>query len=275
MVSAAIVSNPIVNSQRRCWSKRLGVFTLVLIGHWLLAYSLANESNLKVAPTPKLAVSLAMTLPVAAAEPEVPKPEAAAPETAKPETKPIAAATPAQTPPPPVTEPTPPPVVLAPPVLTKKLPPKNPKPLVKAKPVAPKPPLTPRIDTAPQPITPPVVTPTPKAQATPAKATNPTPAKPAPSRQAVNLAAAYLSNKAPAYPAMSRRMQEEGTVYLRVYVSAQGRAERVELKTSSGSTRLDNAAISAVQQWRFQPAQEADVAIASEVIVPIRFNLNQ
>ncbi len=85
--------------------------------------------------------------------------------------------------------------------------------------------------------------------------------------------AAYLDNPAPAYPPMSKRMREQGTVLLRVLVNPEGRADKVEIQTSSGSSRLDTAAQNTVQKWRFAPAKQGVQAIASWVIVPIDFQL--
>ena len=84
---------------------------------------------------------------------------------------------------------------------------------------------------------------------------------------------AFLHNRPPAYPALSRRMGEEGKVVLRVFVSYDGRPKQIELKTSSGSPRLDVAAQSAVAHWRFVPAKRGETALASWVLVPIVFSL--
>ena len=83
----------------------------------------------------------------------------------------------------------------------------------------------------------------------------------------------YLDNPAPAYPALSRRMGEEGKVFLRVFVEADGRASQIEIKTSSGSPRLDQAAEQAVRRWRFVPAKRGNEAVSAWVVVPISFNL--
>lgn len=83
----------------------------------------------------------------------------------------------------------------------------------------------------------------------------------------------YLDNPAPAYPRLSRRLREQGTVLLRVYVESNGAPTRVELKQSSGHTRLDEAALDAVQRWRFLPARQGDAAVAGWVIVPLSFSL--
>jgi periplasmic protein TonB len=52
----------------------------------------------------------------------------------------------------------------------------------------------------------------------------------------------YLRNPAPAYPALARRLGEEGKLVLRVFVTPEGHPGQIELKTSSGSPRLDQAA---------------------------------
>ena len=85
--------------------------------------------------------------------------------------------------------------------------------------------------------------------------------------------AAYLRNPPPAYPAMSRHRGEQGTVILRVFVGADGAAQKVLVRTTSGYERLDQAAHDAVHQWRFVPARQGEQAVAAWVLVPIRFAL--
>ncbi len=84
----------------------------------------------------------------------------------------------------------------------------------------------------------------------------------------------YLNNPPPAYPRVSRRMGEQGTVLLRVFINAEGRAEKVEIRTSSGYTRLDEAALETVQRWRYVPGKRAGQAEAMWFNVPIRFVLD-
>ncbi|MEI2421437.1 energy transducer TonB, partial [Arthrospira platensis SPKY2] len=85
--------------------------------------------------------------------------------------------------------------------------------------------------------------------------------------------AAYLNNPAPAYPALSRRMREEGRVLLRVLVSPDGRPARIELAETSGSSRLDAAAQGAVTRWQFVPARRGDRPVEAWVVVPVVFKL--
>lgn len=85
----------------------------------------------------------------------------------------------------------------------------------------------------------------------------------------------YLRNPAPAYPVLARRMGEEGKVLLRVLVNPQGGADTVEIKTSSGSTRLDESARKTVLNWKFIPAKRGDTTLQSWVLVPVIFKLEQ
>lgn len=105
--------------------------------------------------------------------------------------------------------------------------------------------------------------------------TNDSLAEPArqPVSEAARFDAAYLNNPAPAYPALARRLGEEGTVRLRVWVTRDGRAGKVELARSTGSPRLDRTALETVSRWRFEPARENGTAIEQWVIVPIKFKL--
>lgn len=84
----------------------------------------------------------------------------------------------------------------------------------------------------------------------------------------------YLQNPTPVYPLISRRMGEEGKVVLRVRVSAQGGALAVDIRQSSGFTRLDEAARNAVEKWRFVPARQGNDAIEATVLVPLHFKLD-
>lgn len=114
--------------------------------------------------------------------------------------------------------------------------------------------------------------------ATPAPTPVPPAPAPAPAVEPVTQArfdANYLKNPAPPYPPLSRRMGEEGKVVLRVSVTSQGTADSVEVKTSSGSQRLDDAAQKTVRNWKFVPAQRGDAAVQSWVLVPIIFKLEQ
>jgi periplasmic protein TonB len=101
--------------------------------------------------------------------------------------------------------------------------------------------------------------------------------KPAPKEDVVEppkFGVAYLNNPKPNYPNLSRRTGERGRVLLKVLVDANGLPATVELGTSSGFERLDNAALEAVKQWRFVPARKSNQAISAWVTVPINFALD-
>lgn len=83
----------------------------------------------------------------------------------------------------------------------------------------------------------------------------------------------YLENPPPAYPQLSRRLGEHGKVVLRVLVNVKGTADKVEVRSSSGSPRLDDAAFQAVKRWRFVPARHGDQPVAAWVLIPINFSL--
>ncbi len=85
--------------------------------------------------------------------------------------------------------------------------------------------------------------------------------------------AAYLKNPKPPYPSIARRMKLEGTVILQVLVSSEGKPEIVHLGKSSGSSVLDQAALTTVQGWSFVPARQGNIPISAWVDVPLRFRL--
>ena len=83
----------------------------------------------------------------------------------------------------------------------------------------------------------------------------------------------YLKNPPPGYPRISRRMGEQGTVIVRVFISTQGLPEKAEVRTSSGFARLDQAALDAVQRWRFVPGHRHGTPEAMWFNIPVRFVL--
>ena len=85
--------------------------------------------------------------------------------------------------------------------------------------------------------------------------------------------AAYLNNPAPTYPPTSRRLHEHGVVLLRVRVTPEGHPAEVLVERTSGSGRLDSAAVNAVQQWKFVPAHRGSEPAEAWVIVPLQFEL--
>ncbi|MGR8999146.1 MAG: TonB family protein [Gammaproteobacteria bacterium] len=89
-----------------------------------------------------------------------------------------------------------------------------------------------------------------------------------------NFKANYATNPKPKYPEIATSRGWEGTVLLRVKVTADGRSEEIAVHQSSGHKMLDKSAIIAVQKWRFIPAKRGNTSVACTVIVPIAFTLN-
>lgn len=83
----------------------------------------------------------------------------------------------------------------------------------------------------------------------------------------------YLQNARPAYPALSKRLGEQGKVLVRVLIGVDGTARQAEVQKSSGFDRLDQAALATVQRWRYVPGKRGGVAEAMWFTVPIVFVL--
>ncbi|MFN0009389.1 MAG: energy transducer TonB [Planctomycetota bacterium] len=65
--------------------------------------------------------------------------------------------------------------------------------------------------------------------------------------------ARFAAGDQPVYPEMSRRLQEEGIVELKLELLDDGRVQDLGLARSSGHRRLDEAALTAARTWRFNP----------------------
>ncbi|MEM5387933.1 energy transducer TonB [Paraburkholderia phymatum] len=122
--------------------------------------------------------------------------------------------------------------------------------------------------------------PAPPAPAAPAPATPTAPAAPAVGKPTMALSApksvSHLdcSIVQPEYPALSRRHGESGTAMVRFVVGLTGRIENVELKTSSGYDRLDQAALDAMHSSSCKPYLENGEPIRAAYTQPFNFSLN-
>ena len=123
--------------------------------------------------------------------------------------------------------------------------------------------------TTPQPPAPPIAEP---VAAAPAPAAPPAPPAP-PKIELPSSDAAYLNNPKPGYPAISKRMGEQGKVVLRVLIGTDGTPQKVEINKSSGYERLDRQAQEAVMRWRFVPGKRNGVPETMWNLVPINFVL--
>ena len=115
--------------------------------------------------------------------------------------------------------------------------------------------------TTPQPIAPPVAAPVAVAPPAPARVDLP------------SSDADYLQNPKPPYPALSKRLNEQGKVVVRVLIGLDGSAQKAEIKQSSGFERLDQSALGTVLRWRYVPGKRAGVPEAMWFNVPINFVL--
>lgn len=78
----------------------------------------------------------------------------------------------------------------------------------------------------------------------------------------------------PVYPRRSVELGQEGTVLVRALIDTDGAPAELEIWKTSGFAMLDNAALTAVRRWRFQPARSGARIIRSWVQVPVHFKLN-
>jgi protein TonB len=120
------------------------------------------------------------------------------------------------------------------------------------------------------PAPPPAITVTPVAPA--AKAEVALAAPPGPVTDG-ELDSKMISATPPRYPEMSRRLHEQGTVYLSVLVGTDGAVSDISVSRSSGSARLDKAALDAVRRWRWSPLMRNGAAVMVRGIVDIPFVL--
>lgn len=173
---------------------------------------------------------------------EVPKPE---PKPEPPKPKPVVKKKPKPQPPPVIKEPS-----------EKAITTEAPKPEPEPEPVEPAEPVRQAVATAP---TPPAASPAPAAPAQP---------------RLLSSGIQYIKQPQLEYPAIARRMREEGKVVLRVLVNTSGRPERAEIQTSSGSSRLDEAAKRAAMRAVFKPHIENGRPVAVYALIPINFQLD-
>jgi protein TonB len=94
--------------------------------------------------------------------------------------------------------------------------------------------------------------------------------RPGSNRQAVPAS----GNAPPEYPWSARARGHQGRVVLSVWVSVGGVADRLAVLKSSGHPTLDQAALEAVQHWRFQPARRGGSDTGSLLYVPVTFRLD-
>ena len=78
---------------------------------------------------------------------------------------------------------------------------------------------------------------------------------------------------APDYPAISRRMGEEGKLVLRVELDETGHIDEAKVINSSGYDRLDAAALTAVKSWQCNPSLRNGQPVRAVALQPFNFVL--
>ena len=99
------------------------------------------------------------------------------------------------------------------------------------------------------------------------------PLPPQPVQLANELSVSCPERIPPKYPLISKRRNEQGRVVLQIVLDEEGRVELVEIKSPSGFTRLDTAAVNAVKKWRCKPAMQNNVAVPAIALQPFVFIL--
>jgi len=135
--------------------------------------------------------------------------------------------------------------------------------------VKPPPPPPPDLAKPPPPFVPPpeinIATEAPTTNAiTAVQAVQPTPPAPAQPVITPSKAVGRTHNCDSYYPDLSRRLNETGNVMVSYDVGADGSISNVRVAKSSGSDRLDQAAVSCVStKWRNTPAMQGDTPVAT------------
>ena len=134
--------------------------------------------------------------------------------------------------------------------------------------------VTPAPEALPKPAPAPTPTPVPAPEAVAKPAPPPAPA-PTPAKSSSGSSAQYVGACESPYPTISKRMNEKGTVVVKVLVKSDGTAGDVELKSSSGYPRLDQAWLEAIKNCRFTPSTGSDGKPIDEWFsAPHTFRLN-
>ena len=77
------------------------------------------------------------------------------------------------------------------------------------------------------------------------------------------------------YPFIARVLGQEGTTELAFLVAADGTVGGVHVTKSSGSDRLDDAAVDCVSQWHYRPAIKDDQLVDAPMTVKVDWNLEE
>ena len=78
----------------------------------------------------------------------------------------------------------------------------------------------------------------------------------------------------PPYPAAKQRMEQEASLRLALQIDSRGRVTSVDPVGAADPIFLDSARRHILKRWRYAPAMEGDHAIASRILITLRFELN-
>ena len=84
----------------------------------------------------------------------------------------------------------------------------------------------------------------------------------------------YLREPQPWYPPLARQRGEQGRVVVLVWIDARGVPGKLAVHASSGSPRLDRAALDAAAEALFKPFVEHGQPVPRWALVPIAFRLD-
>lgn len=133
----------------------------------------------------------------------------------------------------------------------------------------------PSTDTAPTPAAEPAAPAAPATLVAVASTPATPPAAAAPPKNLPPESVQYRVPPAPVYPRLSRRQGESGRVLVRVYIDEAGLPRTVQISTSSGHARLDEAALQGVLQARFKPYAENGRPMGGWALIPLTFDLEK
>jgi protein TonB len=78
----------------------------------------------------------------------------------------------------------------------------------------------------------------------------------------------------PTYPTISQRLGEQGTTTLKVTIGLDGSVSAASIEKSSGSDRLDQAALEYVKaRWKWQPPTSEGKPVVATTLVSVVWNL--
>ena len=106
----------------------------------------------------------------------------------------------------------------------------------------------------------------------------PSPPLPAPKAEVVRVAARPLTPTdllRPPYPESKQRTEEEALLRLRLSIDARGRVTAVDPLGAADPAFLAAARSHLIRHWRYRPASEDGTAVATSLVITLRFELEE